>query len=274
MATPLVSGNGASGDDGDDVGGVTGARDRGATDGGAVAGAKRSRRAAMPSGSGVMGGDFYSRLARRMVRFGDGAERAVTTSFEAHVAGPRRQSSAGSEREQMITDVVPGATIGTETARAPHSEGLKRKRRGARGRRDVDGAATGGAQGQSTTAPLEETAAAGVTVGGGTRDAARGAKRMMTSELDARQGSSASPGIQIGAGGRRTEAGSRQRKRWIAHLGEMGVLPKAERRRTSGGAAVAWRPTITSRRVCGSGGTRGTKGRRLLTQQVWTPLWR
>ena len=100
-----------------------------------------------------------------MVRFGDGAQGAVTTSFEAHVAGPRRQSSAGSEREQMITDVVPGATIGTETARAPHSKGLKRKRRGARGRRDVDGAATGGAQGQSTTAPLEETAAAGVTVG-------------------------------------------------------------------------------------------------------------
>ena len=93
------------------------------------------------------------------------------------------------------------------------------------------GAATGGTHGQNTTASLEKATAAGVAMGGGTRDAARQAERVMTSELDARQGSSASPGMQIGAGGgRRTVAGSRQRERWIARLDEMGVLPKGEER--------------------------------------------
>ena len=236
MAMPLVSGNddpplgSTGGDDDDDVGGVTDARGRGATDRGAVAGAKRSRRAAMPPGSGVTGGGFNSRLTRRTVRFGDGLERAVMASVELDVIGPKRRGPAGSGRVQKTTDVAPGATIGTETARAPRSEGLKRKRRGARGRRDVDGAAAGGARGQNMTAPLEEAAAAGVTVGGGTRGAEREAERVMTSELDARKGSSASPGIQIGAGGRRTAARSRQRERWIARLNEMVVLPKGEER--------------------------------------------
>ena len=40
-------------------------------------------------------------------------------------------------------------------------------------------------------------------MGGGTRDAVREAERVMIPKLDAQQGSSAPPGIQIGAGGRR-----------------------------------------------------------------------
>ena len=80
MATPLGSfenlptgGDGDDDDDGD-IGGVTGARSREATGGGAVAGTKRNRQAAGPSTGDASGGGFHSRLARRAVRVGDGAE--------------------------------------------------------------------------------------------------------------------------------------------------------------------------------------------------------
>ena len=71
-------------------------------------------------------------------------------------------------------------------------------------RREVDGAATGEAHGQGTTAPLGEAATADVETDGGGRDEARAAEKAMISKPSARQDSSAPPGIQIGAGGRRT----------------------------------------------------------------------
>ena len=86
-ATPLRScGDSPFGGDDDDeaeaVVGVTGARGKKATSGSSVAGAKRSRRAAGPSTGDASGGDFRSRLARRTVRFGDGAEREEAAAAE------------------------------------------------------------------------------------------------------------------------------------------------------------------------------------------------
>jgi len=86
-ATPLSScGDSPFGGDGDDeadaVVGVTGARGKKATSGSSVAGVKRSRQAAGPSTGDASGGDFRSRLARRAVRFGDGAEREEAAAAE------------------------------------------------------------------------------------------------------------------------------------------------------------------------------------------------
>ena len=93
MATPLGSCGdlpfGGDGDDNDDdVGGITGARSKEAAGGGAVAGAKRSRQAAGPSTGDASGGGSHSRLARRAVRFGDGAEREEAAAAD----GAGRQS--------------------------------------------------------------------------------------------------------------------------------------------------------------------------------------
>ena len=87
MATPVGSCGdlpfGGDGDDGDDdVGGVTGGRSKEATGGSAVAGAKRSRQAAGPPTGDASGGGFHSRLARRAVRFGDGAEREEAAAVD------------------------------------------------------------------------------------------------------------------------------------------------------------------------------------------------
>ena len=114
-----------------------------------------------------------------------------------------QQCEARPSRVQRVADFAAWATKVTEAVRAPRSGEPKRKRRGAQGRREVDGAATGDAQGQGTTASLGEAATADGEMGGGARDAAREAERVMISKLDARQGSSAPPGIQIGAGARR-----------------------------------------------------------------------
>ena len=111
---------------------------------------------------------------------------------------------------QRVADFAAWAEKVTEGARAPHSGEPKRKRRRSGGRRgshsrwEDDGDATGDAQGQGTTAPLEEAATADVETDGGARDAAREAEKVMISKRNARQDSSAPPGTQIGAGGRRT----------------------------------------------------------------------
>ena len=92
----------------------------------------------------------------------------------------------------------------TEGVRAPHSGEPRRKRRWPSSRRKVDGATTGDAQGQATTTPLGEAATADVETDGGTRDAAQAAETARVSKPSARRDSSAPPGVQIGAGGRRT----------------------------------------------------------------------
>ena len=119
----------------------------------------------------------------------------------------RRGGSARHEarpsRVQRVSDFAAWAEKVTEGVRAPHSGEPKRKRRWSGGRREVDGAATGDAHGQGTTASLGEAATADVEMGGGTRDAAREAEKVTTSKPNARQDSSAPPGIQIGAERRR-----------------------------------------------------------------------
>ena len=83
-----------------------------------------------------------------------------------------RQCEAQPSRVQRVAVFAAWATKVTEAVRAPHSGEPKRKRRGAHGRREVDGAATDDAQGQGKTASFGEAATADGKMGGGTRDAA------------------------------------------------------------------------------------------------------
>ena len=121
-----------------------------------------------------------------------------------------RQCEARPSRVQRVADFAAWAEKVTEEVRAPHFGEPKRKRRrsdgrrGSHSRREGDGDATGDAQGQGTTAPLVEAATADVETDGGARGAAREVEKVMISKPSARQDSSAPPGIQIGAGGRRT----------------------------------------------------------------------
>ena len=146
---------------------------------------------------------------RRVVPTEHGVEAAADATTEgreqADAAGAEgRQCEARPSRVQRVADFAAWAEKVTEGVRAPHSGEPKRKRRWSSSRREVDGAATGDAQGQGTTAPLGEAATADVETDGGARDAARAAEKAMISKPSARQDSSAPPGIQIGAGGRRT----------------------------------------------------------------------
>ena len=103
--------------------------------------------------------------------------------------------------------------------RAPHSGEPRRKRRWPSSRREVDGATTGEAQGQATTTPLGEAATADAETDGGARDAAQAAETAKVSEPSARQGSSAPPGVQIGAGGRHTvPAGHGFGVTWVSYV--------------------------------------------------------
>ena len=156
---------------------------------------------------------------RKDVQIGAGERRVVPTEHgveatadattkgreEADAAGAEgRQCEARPSRVQRVADFAAWAEKVTEGVRAPHSGEPKRKRRWSSSRREVDGAATGDAQGQGTTAPLGGAATADVETDGGARDAARAAENAMISKPSARQDSSAPLGIQIGAGGRRT----------------------------------------------------------------------
>ena len=105
---------------------------------------------------------------------------------------------------QRVANFAAWAEKVTEGVRAPHSGEPRRKRRWPSSRREVDGATTGEAQGQATTTPLGEAATADAETDGGTRDAAQAAETARVSKPSARQDSSAPPGVQIGAGGRRT----------------------------------------------------------------------
>ena len=88
-------------DDDGDVGGVTGAGSKEATGGGAVAGVKRNHQTAEPSTGDASERGFSSRLARRSVRFDDGAEQEKSAAAERARAiaatrrwFPTRRSSA------------------------------------------------------------------------------------------------------------------------------------------------------------------------------------
>ena len=107
MATPLGScGDSSLGGDDDDeahaVVGVTGASGKAATGESAVAEVKRSRRATGPLTGDASGGGFRSRLARRAMRFGDGAE---------------REEAAAAERAERQSFPYEGAKGGAATSR-------------------------------------------------------------------------------------------------------------------------------------------------------------
>ena len=98
---------------------------------------------------------------RRVVPAGHGVETTVDVTMRerekaAAASAEGRQCEARPSRVQRVADFAAWATKVTEAVRAPPSGEPKRKRRGAHGRRDVDGAATGSVQGQGTTASLGE----------------------------------------------------------------------------------------------------------------------
>ena len=112
MTTPLhTGGESSSGGDDDDearaVVGVTGARGIEATDGGAVAGGKRDRRATGPPADDASGGDFRSRLKRRSVRFGGDARQAT----EGILAGEGQTPLYG--QSQYASAELPGRELWT-----------------------------------------------------------------------------------------------------------------------------------------------------------------
>ena len=98
---------------------------------------------------------------RRVVPAGHGVETTADVTMRerkkaAAASAEGRQCEARPSRVQRVADFAAWATKVTEAVRAPPSGEPKRKRRGAHGRRDVDGAATGAVQGQGTTASLGE----------------------------------------------------------------------------------------------------------------------
>ena len=146
---------------------------------------------------------------RRVVPAGHGVEAKADVTTEERekpdtAGAEERQCESRPSRVQRVADFAAWAEKVTEKVRAPHSGEPKRKRRWPSGRREVDGAATGDVQEQGTTAPLGEAATADVETGGSACDAARESEKAIISKPSARQHSSAPPGIQIGAGGRRT----------------------------------------------------------------------
>ena len=185
----------------------------------------RARLTSLAADAKVAAHDGAPQTTRKDEQIGAGERRVVPTEHDvestadattegreqAEAAGAEgRQCKARPSRVQRVADFAAWAEKVTEGVRAPHSGEPKRKRRqsggrrGSHGRWEGDGDAAGDAQGQGTTTPLGEAATADVETDGGTRDAAREAETVMISKPSARQDSSAPPGIQIGAGGRRT----------------------------------------------------------------------
>ena len=141
MTTPLnAGGESSSGGDDDDearaVVGVTGASGNEATDGGAVTGEKRDRRATGPPADDVSGGDFRSRLKRRSVRFGVDARRGEAAAAECaerqsfpyggargEAAASQRLSTRRSSAHQALSGGEPGGPASVLGRYAPGDTG-------------------------------------------------------------------------------------------------------------------------------------------------------